>query len=183
MDLITLDRIKLMHPKLRKEVLEAYAHVNNKLLGKGVRLRFAYTLRTFKEQDDIYAQGRTRLFDSSGKRLGKVTNAKGGQSIHNYGLAFDIVILLDKDKNGTFEAASWDTKADSDKDGMSDWMEVVNYFKSIGWVWGGDWKSFPDAPHFEKTFGHTWRSLQQKYNAGDVTTEIIDGRPYKWVNL
>lgn len=184
MDLVTLDRIKFMHPKLRKEVIDAYTFVNNKLLGKGVRLRFAYTLRTFKEQDDLYAQGRTKLFDSNGKRLGVVTGAKGGQSFHNYGLAFDIVILLDKNNDGVFETASWDTKADNDKDGIPDWMEVVNYFKKLGWSWGGDWKGkLVDAPHLEKTFGNTWRTLQQKYNSGDVFTETIDNKTYKWVNL
>lgn len=162
MDKITLERIKLLHPKVRKEILDAYTHVNNNLLSKGVRLRFAYTLRTDKEQNELYAQGRTKLWDANGKRLGIVTNAKGGQSIHNYGLAFDIVILLDKNNDGIFEAASWDVKADNDKDGTADWMEVVKYFKSIGWVWGGDFKSIVDPPHFEKTFGYTWKTLQNK---------------------
>lgn len=171
-----------MHPKVRQEVLDMYTYANQKLLGKGVRLRFAYTLRTNQEQDALFAQGRTVLFDKNGKRLGKVTNARGGQSIHNYGCAFDIVLLLDKNGDGVFEAASWDMKADNDKDGTSDWMEVVNYFKSKGWVWGGDWK-FKDGPHFEKTFGHTWRTLQAKYNAGETFDEVIDGKIYKWVKI
>lgn len=179
-DKITLDRIKLMHPKVRAEVLEMYEYANNKLLGRGVRLRFAYTLRTKKEQDELYAQGRTKLFDNNGKRLGKVTNAKGGQSIHNYGLAFDIVLLLDKNNDGVFESASWDIKGDFDKDGMADWIEVANYFKSKGWVWGGEWKSIPDAPHFEKTFGHTWKTLQAK----DTFTECHEnGNKYDWANI
>lgn len=163
MDQITLDRINLLHPKVREEVLKAYIHVNNKLLGRGVRVRFAYTIRTFEEQDELYAIGRTKLYNSKGERLGKVTNARGGQSIHNYGLAFDIVLLYDKNNDGIFESASWDTVLDFDKDGVSDWMEVINYFKSIGWVWGGDWKNFPDKPHMQKTFGYDWRSLLLKY--------------------
>lgn len=189
MDLITLNRIKLMHPQVRQEVLEAYTHVNNKLLGKGVRLRFAYTLRTIQEQNEFYAQGRTKLFDKKGNRLGIVTNARGGQSIHNYGLAFDIVLLIDKNGDGNFETASWDIRADHDKDKVSDWMEVVNYFKSIGWAWGGDWKSFPDYPHFEKTFGlgsakySAWQVLQNKYEAGNTFEEVIDGKVYEWVNI
>jgi peptidoglycan L-alanyl-D-glutamate endopeptidase CwlK len=176
MDLLTLNRINYLHPAIRQEVLAAYNYINRKLLGKGIRLRFAHTLRSFKEQDDLYALGRTK----GGK---KVTNAKGGQSIHNYGLAFDIVILLDKNGDGTFETASWDTKKDTDNDGTADWMEVVRYFKSLGWQWGGDWASFPDYPHFEKTFGHNWKTLEAKYNSNDVFNEVIEGATYKWVNL
>lgn len=183
MDALTLERIKLLHPKVRQQALEAYTYINNKLFGKGIRLRFAYTLRTFKEQEELYAQGRTKLYDTFGKRLGKVTNAKAGQSIHNYGLAFDIVILVDKDKNGSFESASWDIVTDFDGDRVADWMEAANYLKKLGWVWGGDWKGFPDYPHFEMTFGMKWQALHKKFTSGDTFTEVIDGKTYKWVNL
>lgn len=160
-DNLTLQRIEKLHPKVREEVKKAYLHVNNKLLGKGVRLRFSHTLRSFEEQDKLYALGRS----TPGK---KVTNARGGQSYHNYGLAFDIVLLVDKDNNGTFETASWDTKADFDNDLQADWMEVTNYFKSIGWKWGGDFRSFKDYPHFEKTFGYSTSQLKDKYTNGYV---------------
>jgi len=176
MDLITLKRINFLHPVLRHEVLESYKHINKKLLGKNIRLRFTHTLRSFKEQANLYALGRT-------KPGTKVTNANAGQSIHNYGLAFDIVILIDEDGSGNFKTASWDINSDLDNDGVADWMEVVRHFKSLGWQWGGDWKSFPDYPHFEKTFGHDWKTLQAKYSANDVFTEIIEGVTYKWVNL
>lgn len=181
MDQITLNRIATLHPKIRKKVLDAYIYVNNKLLGKGVRLRFAYTTRTIEEQNELYAQGRTKLFDKNGRRLGKVTQAKGGESIHNYHLAFDIVLLLDKDGDGKFESATYEM-LDFDKDGKADWMEVVDYFKSIGFTWGGDWK-FKDKPHFEMTFGHTWRTLKNKFDKGDVFTETINGVKYTYVNL
>jgi peptidoglycan L-alanyl-D-glutamate endopeptidase CwlK len=182
MDNITLERIKTLHPKIRQIVLNAYIFCNNKLLGKGVRLRFAYTTRTNEEQNELFAQGRTKLFDKNGKRLGIVTKAKGGQSIHNYHLAFDIVLLLDKNGDGVFESASWDTILDFDKDGISDWMEVTNYFKSIGFVWGGDWK-FKDAPHFEMTFGHTWRTLKQLVDSGQAFTETINGKTYTYAKI
>jgi len=182
MDQITLDRIATLHPKIRQKTLDAYTFINNKLLGKGVRLRFAYTTRTIEEQNELYAQGRTKLFDAKGNRLGKVTQAKGGESIHNYHLAFDIVLLLDKNNDGIFESASWDTVLDFDKDKTSDWMEVVKYFKSIGYTWGGDWK-FKDKPHFVMTFGHTWRTLKAKLDKGDVFTETIKGVKYTYVNI
>lgn len=158
MDEISLQRITQAHPKLRTELLKIYEEANNEL-GKS-RLRFAYVLRTFKEQTDLFAKGRTA-------KGGIVTNAKAGQSFHNYGLAVDIVMLIDKDGNGTFETASWDTIADLDKDNLSDWLEVVNVFKKYGWEWGGDWR-FKDLPHFQKTFGYSWQKLLELHKAGKV---------------
>lgn len=178
MDKITIDRIATLHPKIRQKVLDAYTYANNKLLGKGVRLRFAYTSRTNEEQNALFAQGRTKLFDASGKRLGIVTQSKAGQSIHNYHLAFDIVLLLDKNNDGVFESATYEM-LDFDKDGKADWLEVVEYFKSLGFVWGGDWK-FKDAPHFEMTFGHTWRTL---INNKNTFTEVINGKTYTYVEI
>jgi peptidoglycan L-alanyl-D-glutamate endopeptidase CwlK len=170
----TMDRIELLHPAVRKEVKDIYLNeIVPALAGRAI-CRFAYTLRTFAEQDALYAQGRTKLFDSNGKRLGVVTKAKGGQSIHNFGLALDIVLLKDTNGDGTFESASWETNVDFDKDGKADWMEVVNILKKHGWEWGGDWKSFKDAPHFEKTFGNTWRTLLPKHNA----KQFIPGTTY-----
>lgn len=176
MDPLTIERIKLMHPAVRNEVQEAYLYVNNSLLGNGVRLRFSHTFRSFKEQEDLYSLGRTQ----PGKII---TNANKGFSIHNYGLAFDIVFLRDKDGNGTFETVSWDTKADFDYDEIADWKEVTDYFRRLGWKWGGDWKSFPDYPHFEKTFGLTTKQLLTKYNKGFTFDETIEGKIYKWVRL
>ena len=172
-DKLTLDRIQLLHPKIRTEVEHIYrAQVVPALNGRAI-CRFAYTLRTFDEQNALYAQGRTRLFDNKGSRLGVVTKAKGGQSFHNYGLAFDIVLLVDRDGNGSFESASWEDRIDFDRDGKADWLEVADIFKRNGYTWGGDWK-FRDAPHFEKTFGHTWRTLLAKHNAKD----FIPGTTY-----
>jgi peptidoglycan L-alanyl-D-glutamate endopeptidase CwlK len=155
MDKITIERIKTFHPDYRDELLKHYNAANN-LLGKGVRLRFAYVYRSIKEQDDLYAIGRT-------KKGAKVTNAKGGQSIHNYGLAFDIVLLYDKNGDGIFEEASWSLTRDGDNDKLADWMEVANYFKSVGYEWGGDWKNFKDAPHFQMKQKNgsswTWQNL------------------------
>ena len=153
MDKITLDRIKLLHPKLRDEVTNIYNEICEALSGRSI-CRFAYTLRTFAEQDVIYAQGRTK----PGKI---VSNAKGGLSMHNYGLAVDIVLILDG------KEASWDTKKDFDGDGKADWQEIVTIFKQYGWEWGGDWK-FVDAPHFQKTLGHNVRELLALYNAKKV---------------
>lgn len=146
-DKITLERIETMHPIIREQLKSDYEFINSKL-PKNVRLRFAYTLRTVQEQNELYQIGRTLP-----GRI--VTNAKGGQSIHNYGLAFDVVLLYDADNNGTFEKASWDF----DKNMKT----VVGFFKERGWEWGGDWKKFKDAPHFQ--------------------LKEADGGSYKWQEL
>jgi len=158
-DQVTLDRIKLLHPKLKDEVLNIYDEIVAALNGSAI-CRFAYTLRTFAEQDALYAQGRTKVG-------AKVTNAKGGQSYHNYGLAIDIVLLVDKDKNGSFETASWSTNEDFDGDKTADWMEIVSIFKRYGFEAGIDWH-FKDAPHFQKTFGYSVKELQDLYNSKKV---------------
>lgn len=160
-DLVTQQRIQLLHPKVRTEVENIYRNqVVPALTGRAI-CRFSYTLRTFAEQDALYAQGRTKLYDANGNKLGIVTKAKGGQSIHNYGLAFDIVLI----KDGT--TASWEDNIDFDKDGKADWMEVINIFKANGWEWGGDWKSFKDKPHLQKTFGYNWQQLLVKHQTRD----------------
>ena len=152
MDKLTIDRIAQAHPKIREELKQYYIECNN-LLPKGVRLRFAYVYRSIAEQNVLYNQ------------KPKVTNAKGGQSIHQYGLAFDYVIMLDKDNNGTFETIEWDLKSLYHK-------VVVDFFKSKGYEWGGDWKSFKDYPHFQKAFGHTWQSLKRKLDSGDSFKDV-----------
>lgn len=151
MDKKTLERIALLHPKLRAEATQIYTEICEALKGRAI-CRFAYTLRTFAEQDALFAQGRT-------KPGAKVTNARGGQSYHNYGLAVDIVLLKDTNGDGTFETASWETNVDFDGDGVADWIEVVQIFKRYGWEWGGDWK-FTDKPHFQKTLGYSISTLQ-----------------------
>jgi peptidoglycan L-alanyl-D-glutamate endopeptidase CwlK len=151
-DNITLERIKLIHPKLREEVMEIYDEICEALSGSAM-CRFSYTLRTFAEQNVLYAQGRTK----PGKI---VTNAKGGLSYHNYGMAIDIVLIA----NG---AASWDSGKDFDADGKADWMEVVAIFKQFGWEAGIDWK-FRDAPHFQKSLGYSVRQLVAMHQSGMV---------------
>jgi len=156
-DKVSLDRIDTLHPAIKERVKEAYLEACERLKGRAM-LRIAYTLRSFAEQDSLYAQGRT-------KPGSVVTWAKGGESYHNYGLAWDIILLVDKDGNGSYETASWETNVDFDGDGQSDWREVVEVFTRIGAEWGGNWnKPKTDMPHFQITFGQSIHSLQQLYN-------------------
>lgn len=142
MDKTSLNRVALMHPLLRTELVNILTELEQGNVG----IRITQTLRTTQEQNDLYAIGRTK----PGK---PVTNAKGGTSYHNHGLACDFCLLH---KDGSI---SWNMHEDLDKDGIADWMEVVKVFEKYGWKWGGKFVSFKDTPHFEKTFNKSIKDL------------------------
>lgn len=153
-DKISIGRIAKIHPKLRTDCSDILIEIQK----RGIDIRITQGLRTIAEQDALYAQGRT----TPGKI---VTKAKGGSSMHNYGLAVDFCLLH---KDGTI---SWSMTEDLDKDGKKDWMEVVEVFKAHGWTWGGDFKSILDTPHFEKSFSKTIKDLQVLLKEGKVDKE------------
>lgn len=152
MDKITESRINLLHPKVRDEVTKIINEANA-ILTQHSQVRIVQGLRTIEEQDGLYALGRTK----PGKR---VTNAKGGSSFHNYGLAIDFCLLIDG------KEISWDMAKDYDEDKKADWTEVVEIFKKYGWEWGGNWKT-KDNPHFQKVFGNSWQTLLDRYKNKD----------------
>lgn len=151
-DGISIPRVRALHPAVSSEVFSIIGKIEA-LWPPTVAIRIVQGLRTIKEQNDLYAQGRTK----PGKI---VTNAKGGSSFHNYGIAFDFALLYDKDGNGSFETPVWDEKDPH-------WKEVVKAFEAKGWFWGGNFSKLHDAPHLEKKFGFTWQQLLAKYNAKD----------------
>lgn len=172
-DNYTIIRVSQTHPQLQDDFRAGIDAAEAKL-GPYTAIRVVQAFRSFAEQDALYAIGRT--LKGSGAKPGlpmghTVTNARAGQSYHNYGMAIDFAILYDKDKNGTYESLSWDLVKDMNRDGQSDWMETVGVFKSMGFSWGGDWPGkLHDNPHIQKKFGYTWQQLLQKYNAGQFIT-------------
>lgn len=110
-----------------------------------INIKITQTFRDIEYQNYLYAQGRTRAGV-------KITNAKGGNSFHNYKLAFDICI---------------NSKADPYN------VELLNKVgkigKSLGLEWGGDFKTISDRPHFQ-------------YSEGLTLTEIKKGKLPKKIN-
>lgn len=151
METTSIERLNQLHPKLRDVAIEAYKEAV-RLTPTGIHPFITQTMRSFKESDELYQQGRT----TAGQI---VTNAPAGSSYHNYGLALDFVIQEDGHSR-------WDVN--------DNWMTVVNCFKKRGFEWGGNWKHLKDNPHLQMTFGYDWRDLLKKYNA----KEFIDGTQY-----
>ncbi|HAA3519253.1 TPA_asm: alkaline phosphatase [Listeria monocytogenes] len=121
---------KLNVSGMNKSVADKTRNVIKKMAKKGIYLCVAQGYRSSAEQNALYAQGRT-------KPGAVVTNAKGGQSNHNYGVAVDLCLYTSDGKNVIWESTT------------SRWKTVVSAMKAEGFDWGGDWKSFKDYPHFE----------------------------------
>ncbi|WP_404802128.1 M15 family metallopeptidase [Bacillus infantis] len=115
---------------------------------KGINIVITQDFRSIEEQDKLYAKGRTAGGDI-------VTNAKGGESYHNFGLAIDFALLS---ING---AVIWDMNYDGNGNSRADWDEVVEIAKGLGFDWGGDWRSFKDYPHLQYDFGLSIWELQR----------------------
>ena len=104
----------------------------NQLATLGTYLLVVSGLRTAAEQNALYAQGR------NGASGHIVTNAEAGYSMHNYGLAVDVVPYL----SGKSGQLNWDSNTPQFK-------AMVAALKAQGLIWGGDWKTFPDSDHFQ----------------------------------
>ncbi len=140
MDAASESNLAKINPQLANRIRLAAAE----LKAQGITIRVTSSYRTFAEQDALYAQGRT-------KPGSIVTNAKGGQSLHNYGLAVDVVPIV----NGQ---PKWDVPE-------STWQKIGAAGKRQGLEWGGDWTSFKDRPHFQMTGGKSVSTLLSEYRA------------------
>lgn len=124
---------------------------------KGINFIFTQGKRTMVEQAQLFGQGRNSYVYKGiqyGKpSMNKVTNAEPGQSIHNYGIALDFALI----KNG--KEIIWDTTADLNHDGKSDWIQIVEEAKKLKFSWGGDWASFRDFPHLEWLGGLSYNQV------------------------
>ncbi|MGP4107553.1 M15 family metallopeptidase [Virgibacillus sp. L01] len=105
-------------------------------------------VRSIKSQNELYEQGRSSDEDV-------VTYAKGGESYHNYGLAVDFAL---RNSEGVI---IWDINYDGNNNGESDWFEVADIAKQLGFEWGGDWNKFKDYPHLQMDFGLSIRQLKK----------------------
>lgn len=114
--------IATLHPRVQpiaRQFIEAAA-------SHGITIRIISALRTFDEQDALYAQGRS-------KPGHKVTNARGGYSNHNFGIAFDI---------GVFSGSKY-----LDESPLYKAVAVIGV--QLGLEWGGNWKTIQDEPHYQ----------------------------------
>lgn len=135
-----MKNVKTLLPKMQDFARKWYAACKE----AGLKVVIICGTRTYEEQDALYAIGRT----APGR---KVTNARGGYSNHNFGVAFDFVIFPDVDDSGGVGKPAWDSP-DMDKAG--------GIAKEMGLEWGGVWR-FVDKPHVQWKTGKTVSQLRQ----------------------
>ena len=116
------------------------------MLGLPIRITEGY--RSPERQNELYAQGRTT-------KGPVVTNAKAGESQHQYGNAIDIV----------FRKLGYDATNDQ-------WLAAASVAERLGFDWGGDWENigFVDKPHFE---------LMKGYKLSDFQKKLVDYNKFK----
>lgn len=129
MDHISESRLANLYPRLADKIRNMYVM----LQGEGIEIRVVQGLRTWAEQDALYAQGRT----TPGKI---VTNARGGFSWHNMGLAADLV--PSQFGPGQPYSPDWNSSHPA-------WKRMEAVAVSLGLVSGASWIRLVDAPHVE----------------------------------
>ncbi|HRH40417.1 MAG TPA: peptidoglycan-binding protein [Pyrinomonadaceae bacterium] len=142
-----------LHPKL----VERSLRMQELAAAEGYTIRCTQGRRTFDQQNHLYAQGRTR----PGKI---VTNAKGGMSFHNYGIADDWAFIV----GGQI---SWDEKL---------YKNLGRWTNAVGLTWGGGWH-FVDLPHCQLPDMPSCRELLAVYNANGGGEKAIQAIWRKFV--
>jgi peptidoglycan LD-endopeptidase CwlK len=127
---------------------------------QGVSVLIYCTYRSINRQNELFVQSRTpeevahkiaaleaqgftfladslRITELPNVMQRHVTNAAGGESVHQYGQAADCVPL---DKNGH---AIWTPT------GSGEWGVFLRAARTVGLICGTDWETFRDFPHVQ----------------------------------
>lgn len=106
-----------------------YARARKVAAALGVKVKIICGTRTYAEQNALYAQGRTKKGD-------RVTNARGGYSWHNFGVAWDFGVFSEDGKKYYGEHEAYETLG-----------QLARAFPEL--EWGGAWRHFKDEPHIQ----------------------------------
>ena len=145
-------KLEDLHPYLAQLAEELTAACN----ADGIDLLITSTYRDFESQQMIYNQGRSLESRGRGEKI--VTNARPGDSWHNYRCAFDVVPLIGG-------KPSWSDNAL--------WKRVGQHGVNVGLEWAGNWRTFKEFPHFQFTGGLTLADFKAGKTLDDVL-EVVE---------
>jgi peptidoglycan L-alanyl-D-glutamate endopeptidase CwlK len=143
-DLRTEGNLQTLHPKAQEAARRLLARVR----GAGVDARILSGTRTYAQQNELFRIGRF------GDTRRKVTNARGGQSNHNFGIAWDIGLFA----GGKYlqELKPYDRAAG------------LGLVAGDGLEWGGSWKSLKDRPHYQLATGLPIAAVRERFERGEA---------------
>lgn len=144
-DARTENNLATLVPKAQEAARKFMEEVTEALKPHGVEVKIISGSRTYAEQNVLYAKGRT----APGPR---VTNARGGYSNHNFGIAWDIGLF----KNGKYLEES------------PFYTVCGRIGETLGLEWGGSWKSIQDEPHFNLRTGLTLAQMRDRVARGQA---------------
>ena len=122
--------LSALHPFFRDKIIELIDICHS----KGIELEIVETYRTVAKQNEY-------------KRMGKIyTRSTGGRSKHQYGLAIDVVPVVDS-------LASWEN--------IALWKKVGAVGEKLGLRWGGRWRHPYDPGHFEWSGGVSSAAMER----------------------
>ena len=122
---------------LDPEFAKKLSSFETKLADHGIRVVLTWGYRSIESQNGLYAKGRTAPGSI-------VTNARGGYSWHNFGLAADYAFVI----NGK---VTWN----------GPWDVFGRIAHECGLEWGGNFKSILDRPHVQWTQGKTLAQMRR----------------------
>jgi peptidoglycan L-alanyl-D-glutamate endopeptidase CwlK len=137
--------IRTLHPAAQRAAREFL----NAVRATGADCRVISGTRSYAEQDALYRRGRF------GNTSPRVTNARGGQSNHNFGIAWDI---------GLFDGGRYLTDDTP--------YARVSALRSAAVDWGGDWVTFRDPPHYQLRLPLTVAEVREKFEAGTLIVDV-----------
>ena len=146
LDKISVDKLKLVYPDISERFLRVFQDM---LLHNQMVIRVTDGFRSIERQKKLYEIGRGKT------KLPPVTNAKAGDSLHNYGCAIDVCFV------------GRDPYLNAHPKGDFLWKEFGRLAKVHGFIWGGDFSYLIDRPHIQLTYGATLPEIKQLYRGGD----------------
>lgn len=102
--------------------------------------------RTYAEQNALF------------NKRPKVTNARGGQSNHNFGIAWDVGIFV----NGNYYTG----KNKKEENAYVELSKLILPTMDKLLTWGGNWKSLKDRPHYEMTTNKSISEVRKLFENG-----------------
>lgn len=135
-----------LHPVMQSTARAIFKAANKWATG-GLTVSVLSGTRTYAEQDALF------------KQRPKVTNARGGQSNHNFGVAIDI---------GLFKGGKYLTGNSNAETKLYIQCAAAVKLAVSHVTWGGDWRSFKDYPHYEYDHGMPLSKVRALFEAGKL---------------